>query len=163
MRPPTLPRALDMPFAAPAIAGPAAEVTRDRPSAALVLYSAAVFLAVSAVFCAVEDSKRRAMAVLSGRGRRRSGRARAEDIVLCVFVCVCMGRKTTDDFGTRYSLTTTDCCFSLCFSGLFDGGGTVGRLWWRWSLARQLGRLMEVVMRNFSIRGGRGATQTGER
>lgn len=99
VRPPTRPRALDRPFAAPVMAGPAAEVTRDRPSAALVLYSSAVFLAASAddfadsaVFCAVDDdddSKRRA-AVLRSRGasscRRRRGRARAVDMFDVGFV-----------------------------------------------------------------------------
>lgn len=87
VRPPTLPRALDRPLAAPVIAGPAAEVTRDRPSVALDLYSAAEFLAASAVFCAVDDavlSKRRAATVRRGRTacRRRRGRAMADEDIL---------------------------------------------------------------------------------
>lgn len=88
VRPPTRPRALDTFLAAPAIAGPAAEVTRDRPSVALVLYSAAVFLAPSAVCFACWEavlSNRRAATLRSTLVRRISGRARAEDI-LCAWV-----------------------------------------------------------------------------
>lgn len=84
VRPPTFPRALDTFLAAPAIAGPAAEVTRDRPSVALALYSAAVFLAPSAVCFACWEavlSNRRAATLRITLVRRISGRARAEDIV----------------------------------------------------------------------------------
>jgi hypothetical protein len=59
VRPPTLPRALDTPLAAPAIAGPAALVTRERPSAAL----AAVSFAASVAFWVAVDSNRTAMRV----------------------------------------------------------------------------------------------------
>lgn len=84
VRPPTFPKALDTFLAAPAIAGPAAEVTRDRPSVALALYSAAVFLAPSAVCFACWEavlSNRRAATLRITLVRRISGRARAEDIV----------------------------------------------------------------------------------
>lgn len=65
VRPPTRPRALPTLFAAPLIAGPAEEVTRERPSEAFDLYFAAVsdaFEAVSfaaSVALAVVDSNRR--------------------------------------------------------------------------------------------------------
>lgn len=49
VRPPIFPRAFPTPLAAPLIAGPAAEVTLDRPSEALLLYSAAFSVALEAV------------------------------------------------------------------------------------------------------------------
>lgn len=42
VRPPIFPKALPKPLAAPLIAGPAADVTLDRPSEAFDLYSVAV-------------------------------------------------------------------------------------------------------------------------
>lgn len=71
------------------MAGPAVAVTRDRPSLALVVYSAAALLALSAACFAccwaapVVLSKRRAATLRTAAGVRRiiSGRARAEDIV----------------------------------------------------------------------------------
>lgn len=94
VRPPTLPNASAAPFAALEMAGPAAAVTRDRPSDALAVYSEALavysdavaeallaaFLAVSAAFVVVEVDSKRTM-------RRPSPRpalldTRANDIVL---------------------------------------------------------------------------------
>lgn len=62
VRPPIFPRAVVRPLAAPAIAGPAAVVTRDKPSFALD----AVSLAASVAFWAAVLSDRRA-------ARRRTG------------------------------------------------------------------------------------------
>lgn len=67
VRPPIFPRALEALLAAPLIAGPAAEVTLDRPSEAFDRYSAAVSDAFDAVFfaasvaLAVVDSQRLAV------------------------------------------------------------------------------------------------------
>jgi hypothetical protein len=68
VRPPTRPKAPVMFLAAPATAGPAAEVTRERPFCAFVAYSDAVADAFDALCLAasaalpvvVVDSKRRA-------------------------------------------------------------------------------------------------------
>lgn len=72
--PPMLVRALATPFAALATAGPAAELTRERPSLAL----AAVSLAASVALEAAVLSKRRA-------ARRRAGErsmGRASDCIM---------------------------------------------------------------------------------
>jgi hypothetical protein len=65
VRPPTRPSALETPFAALAMAGPAADETRESPSEALAVYSDAVdealdaaCLAASLAFCVEVDSKR---------------------------------------------------------------------------------------------------------
>ncbi len=77
VRPPTRPSALERPLAAPTMAGPAADVTRDRPCAALD----AVVLAVSAALAVDVDSQRRA--ANRKAGCRISGRrtAAARDMV----------------------------------------------------------------------------------
>ncbi len=75
-------------MAAPLIAGPAAELTLDRPSEALLLYSAAVFDAFAAVsfaasvaFEAVDSN----LAVVRPRGsfaeRRNAARDTAKDMI----------------------------------------------------------------------------------
>jgi len=64
VRPPTRPSAPETPFAALAMAGPAADVTRDRPCWAFTVYSDAVADALLAACLAVSpalvdvDSKR---------------------------------------------------------------------------------------------------------
>jgi hypothetical protein len=105
VRPPTRPSAPDTPLAALAIAGPAVEATRDRPSVALEAAEAAeeaaleaapeavpavceaVCLAASAAFCvvllAVDDSKR---AMVRPTVRPDRLMTRAKDIL-----CVCVG------------------------------------------------------------------------
>lgn len=94
MRPPTLPNASAAPFAALEMAGPAAAVTRERPSEALAVYSEALavysdavaealfaaFLAVSAAFVVVEVDSKRTMRRPSPRPARLD--TRANDIVL---------------------------------------------------------------------------------
>jgi hypothetical protein len=77
VRPPTLDNVLPKPFAAPASAGPAALVTRDRPCWALDWYSfafPAVSFAASVAFCVVVLSNRRP--ARRRAGERRTGRAR---------------------------------------------------------------------------------------
>lgn len=89
MRPPTFPSALAAPLAAlaaPASAGPAAEVTRDRPWAALDWTFWAVSLAASAAFLACAEAasvvwKRRAA---KRRFCLRRGRATTADDIVCV-------------------------------------------------------------------------------
>lgn len=107
VRPPTFPRALDTFLAAPAIAGPAAEVTRDRPSVALALYSAAVFLAPSAVCFACWEavlSNRRAATLRITLVRRISGRARAEDIAGGVVEVVVVVVEDGGELGLKFPL-----------------------------------------------------------
>lgn len=93
VRPPTLPNASAAPFAALVMAGPAAAVTRERPSEALAVYSEALavysdavaealfaaFLAVSAAFVVVEVDSKRTMRRPSPRPARLD--TRANDIV----------------------------------------------------------------------------------
>lgn len=77
VRPPTRPRVLERVLAYLARAGPAAELTRERPSEALVESSealAAVFLAASVAFSEVVDSKRTARRP-KVRAERRETRA----------------------------------------------------------------------------------------
>jgi hypothetical protein len=88
VRPPTLPREVASPFAAPEIAGPAADVTFDRPCWALDVYSAAVDLAldvasfaVSVALAVVLDSNLRA-AIRSAPDWRSTGRVRAMETIL---------------------------------------------------------------------------------
>jgi hypothetical protein len=86
--PPIFPRALPTPLAAPLIAGPAAELTLDRPSEALLLYSAAFCdafeaesLAASVAFEAVDSN----LAVVRPAGsfaeRRKAARDTAKDMI----------------------------------------------------------------------------------
>ena len=90
VRPPSFPRVLVTPLAAPMMAGPAALVTRERPSEAF----AVVFFAVSAAFCAallVEVLSRRRVATRRRIGERSMGRVRDIDIVeaiVCRLRCV---------------------------------------------------------------------------
>jgi hypothetical protein len=88
VRPPIFPRAFPTPLAAPLRAGPAAEVTFERPSEALLLYSPAVCealeavsLAVSVAFEAVDSN----LAVVRPMGslveRRKTARDTAKDMV----------------------------------------------------------------------------------
>lgn len=77
VRPPTLPSVLESPLAAPAMAGPAALETRDRPLCAAAWYSLALpaaSWAAPAAFWLVELSKRRP--AKRRAGERRRGRAR---------------------------------------------------------------------------------------
>lgn len=83
--PPILPNALPTRLAAPLIAGPAEEVTLDRPSDALLLYSEAVSEAFDAVsfaapvaLLAVDSNRRPAGSFVE---RRRTARDTAKDIV----------------------------------------------------------------------------------
>jgi hypothetical protein len=85
VRPPILPREFATPFAAPEIAGPAAEVTLERPSWALEAYwdadpeaFEAVSLAASVAFAVALDSNLRA-AMRRAPDWRRTGRVRACD------------------------------------------------------------------------------------
>jgi hypothetical protein len=98
VRPPTLPNASAAPFAALVMAGPAAAVTRERPSEALAVYSEALavysdavaeallaaLLAVSAAFVVVEVDSKRTMRRPSPRPARLD--TRANDIVVLVGV-----------------------------------------------------------------------------
>jgi hypothetical protein len=88
VRPPIFPRAFPTPLAAPLIAGPAAEVTLDSPSEALLLYSAAfseafeaVSLAASVAFEAVDSN----LAVVRPKGswvvRRKTAREATKDMI----------------------------------------------------------------------------------
>jgi hypothetical protein len=88
VRPPIFPRAFPTPLAAPLIAGPAAELTLDRPSEALLLYSAAddealeaVSFAASVAFEAVDSN----LAVVRPMGslveRRKTARDAAKDMI----------------------------------------------------------------------------------
>ena len=75
VRPPILPRAPVTPLAAPAMAGPAALVTRDRPWEALLAVSLAAAVAFSVdVLWNRREARRRA-------GERSIGRAAAEDML----------------------------------------------------------------------------------
>ena len=88
VRPPSLPSVLPTPLAAPAMAGPAALVTRERPWDALAVVS----LATSAAFWVVVLSKRR-VAICLKAGERSMGRAR--DMVEAIssdFLIVRFGR-----------------------------------------------------------------------
>lgn len=98
VRPPTLLSEFATPLAAPAMAGPAAEETLDRPSCALEAYSdaeaaaleaavEALCFAVSAVL-AVVDSNRRAAMRLQGPDCRSMGRAREDDMIRGPEMCV---------------------------------------------------------------------------
>lgn len=85
--PPTFPSALETPLAALLIAGPADEVTLERPSEAFDLYSEAVsdaFEAVSfaaSVALVVVDSNRRTVRPVSFDDCRRTARDADIDIV----------------------------------------------------------------------------------
>ena len=85
VRPPTRPSALVRPRAAPAKAGPAAAVTRDKPCVALDVTSAAVCRALAAAsVVVVEDVEEEEVAVdwkRRGAERRRARRAGAAAIV----------------------------------------------------------------------------------
>jgi len=87
VRPPTRPSAPVTPFAALVIAGPAADVTRERPCDALAVYSDAVdeallaaCLAVSVAFVVVEVDSKRTMRRPSERPDRLD--TRANDILI---------------------------------------------------------------------------------
>jgi len=86
--PPIFPRALPTPLAAPLIAGPAAELTLDRPSEALLLYSAAVCdafeaesFAASEAFEAVDSNLAVVCPIGSLVERRKAARDTAKDII----------------------------------------------------------------------------------
>lgn len=88
VRPPTLPSDEARPFAAPEMAGPAADVTLDKPCWALDVYSAAVdealevaSFAVSVALAVVLDSNLRA-AMRRAPDWRSTGRVRAMETIL---------------------------------------------------------------------------------
>lgn len=84
VRPPTLPRALLTPLAAPAMAGPAALVTRLRPWDALEEASEAVSFAAWAAFSVVVDWKRAPKRACLRADDRIMGRIATADIVSVV-------------------------------------------------------------------------------
>jgi hypothetical protein len=88
VRPPIFPRAFPTPLAAPLIAGPAAEVTLDRPSEALLLYSAAddealeaVSFAASVAFEVVDSNLAVVRPIGSLVERRKTARDAAKDMI----------------------------------------------------------------------------------
>jgi len=86
--PPIFPKAFPRPLAAPLIAGPAAELTLDRPSEALLLYSEAVCdafdavsLAASVAFEAVDSNLALVRPIGSLADRRNTAREMANNIM----------------------------------------------------------------------------------
>lgn len=119
VRPPIFPSAFPRPLAAPEMAGPAADETRDRPSEAFDWKLAAVCEALAAVSLAASlalelvDSNRRADLPVSLADCRKTARDTGKDI---------MGRRRRQRRTRRREGWTEE-----------DGWGRSGQRWrWRW-------------------------------